>query len=373
MKVLYLNAGNETGGGMFHLLRVLERLHRKYPTQFILGVMEKGELYKRTKEIGIETVHFHSKSKFSPNLLQQLIQFIKSEGITHVHTHGPRANVYVNMIKKQITSRWIVTVHSDPYIDFKNDGLKGLFFTNLHVRAIKNADKVVTVCDAFHPILQNAGVAKKKLTTIRNGIDFQETSPGLAFEQGATREQYGFSQGDFLYLMVGRLERVKGHALALEAMAELLAKGYKDMHILFVGDGSLWDMLHSLARQFQITDHVHFLGQQMNVEPFYDMSDLLLLTSQSESFPYVLLEAARAKRTVIATNVGDVDKLVIGEQVGWLVPPDNVSKLISAMEKAFFMREIGELTTMGEELYVYAVNNYSLENCVRAIYQIYHD
>src|SRR5690625_5729573 len=88
MKILHLNAGNETVGGMHHILGLLNALNRE---EFVLGVLEKGELYKRATNAGIRTVHFSSNTRMSIPLLHKMIRYIKRENINVVHTHGPRA------------------------------------------------------------------------------------------------------------------------------------------------------------------------------------------------------------------------------------------------------------------------------------------
>src|SRR5699024_10213117 len=142
MKILHINAGNETGGGMYHILSLLKAFNSD---EFVLGVLEKGELWRRANQAGIQTVHFDHKIKMSIPLLQRMKHYIASKQIHYVHTHGPRANVYANILKKFTTFHWVVTIHSDPYHDFLGKGIYGHFLSRLHVHAIKHADRLITV------------------------------------------------------------------------------------------------------------------------------------------------------------------------------------------------------------------------------------
>src|SRR5690625_3932919 len=110
MKVLYLNAGNETGGGMHHILRMLEAFKEYKHVEFALGVFEKKALYEKAKELSIETVHFKAAHRFDFSVVKQIADYIKEQRVTLVHTHGPRANVYMSRVKKQTTVPWLTTI-----------------------------------------------------------------------------------------------------------------------------------------------------------------------------------------------------------------------------------------------------------------------
>src|SRR5690625_6287936 len=93
MKILHLNAGNETGGGMYHILSLLEAFNRE---EFILGVLEEGELLQRAKQADIQTIHFSHKRKMSIPLLRKMKQYLEKEEIHYVHTHGDRKSTRLN-------------------------------------------------------------------------------------------------------------------------------------------------------------------------------------------------------------------------------------------------------------------------------------
>lgn len=373
LRVLHLNAGNETGGGMYYLLRTLSVLVEKYPNRFILGVFEKKELFHRAEQHSIPIVYFNIERKFSVSSVVNLIRFIKRENITHVHTHGPRANVLMNLLRHVVTVRWITTVHSDPTVDFLHIGWRQHIYTFLHLRSIKNAHKVISVCRAFYPTLLKNGVDSHKLTAISNGIDFSEETKISDNTKASLREQYGFIEDDFLIVQVARLEHVKGHQYAFQALEKLVTRGLDYVHLILIGSGSLKSQLQMMCKSLQIEKHVHFLGEQSeaDVVKFYHLADVTLLTSISESFPYVLLESARARKPVITTDVGDINRLVNRSDLGWLIKPECSYTLAEALEHALIVNRSGKLRTMGERFFNYASQNFSLMKCVHSIYRVY--
>lgn len=361
MKILHLNAGNETGGGMYHILSLLKAFNSD---EFVLGVLEKGELWKRAKQAGIRTVHFAHKTKMSIPLLRKIRHFLEIEQIHYVHTHGPRANVYASMLKKIATFHWIVTIHSDPYHDFLGKGIYGFFLSRLNIKSFKHADRIITVSEPVRKGLIERGVTKQKITTAWNGIDFGEKN-----ERSYTRKEVGLAEDDFVFLMVARLEPVKGHEIALRAFSKIV-KLKKNCQLILLGDGSLKNELRDMTNKLGITDHVQFLGHRYDTVQFYRLADITLLTSFSEGFPLVLLESAREKTPVITTDVGSVGELIINE-FGWKVQPGQVNELIEAMEEALICDKEGVLVQKGQQFYHYASTRFSLETFAENIYNVY--
>lgn len=360
--ILHLNAGNETGGGMHHILSLLEQFNR---AEFTLGVFEKGEMLERAKALGIRTVYFPNESRVSLPLLRNIRHYIRKNNVDYIHTHGPRANVYANLLKAVIPAYWVVTVHSDPLHDFKGQGMKGSIFTHLNLRAIKNAHKIIAISEQFRTNLRKNGVANEKIVTALNGIDFKKE-----IEQCHVRDDFGIDEDAFIFLKVARFERVKGHDVALRAFSKIVER-WRHAHLILLGDGTLMEQMKAEAKQLGISHHVHFLGHRDDVERFYQMADVTILTSHSESFPLVLLESARAKTPVISTNVGGVNELIKDDSFGWMTEPGNVQELEKAMKDAVILHKKGSLFTIGEKIHAHASTKFSVEKFAKNVYNVY--
>ncbi|EQB38106.1 MULTISPECIES: glycosyltransferase family 4 protein [Virgibacillus] len=362
MKILHLNAGNETGGGMYHILNLMKEFNNE---QFVLGVMEDGELLKRANESGIQTVHFSCNSRFSIPLIHKMKSYIQQEHIHCIHTHGPRANVYANILRKIVPFQWVVTIHSNPFLDFMGKGMYGKLLSKLNVNAMRQADKLVAISHPFKDFLIDAGIDEAKIVIALNGIDFTHH-----VECNYRKQDFGIAEDDFVFLMVARLEEVKGHHFALEAFSEVL-KSAGNCHLMLAGEGALQQQLEKMVTELGITDHVHFLGYRNDIEHLYQLADVTLLTSLSESFPLVLLESAKVKTPVISTDVGGVSELVVDKSVGWRIKPGNTRELIAAMNDALFFYKRGMLRLMGEKLYNHASAKFTLEIFAENIYNVY--
>ncbi len=364
MKVLHLNAGAETGGGMVHIISLLDGLDRK---EMILGLFEEGALYAEAKKRGIQTVIFKQTSRYDLSIIKQIASFITKENIDIIHTHGPRANLYALILKRVVSKSctWMSTVHSDPGDDFLGRGLKGKAFTYLNILAFKNMDHLLAISNRFSEMLVNYGVKDSKITTIYNGIDFNiPDSPKI------TRSDLGYEETDFLIIMVARLSMVKGHTIALKALSEIAVVNSR-VKLLLVGSGELEEDLIKEVKQRELTEHVKFLGHHNHVHSLLALSDLEILTSYSESFPLVVLEAARAQVPVISTDVGGVRDLIISDEYGWVVPVGDTVKLKEAILKAVTLKENGGLKLIGSNLHKRASINYSIESFRLSVYNTY--
>src|SRR5690625_4117388 len=268
------------------------------------------------------------------------------------------------LLKKFAAFHWIVTIHSDPYHDFSGKGIYGHFLSRLNVNALKQADRLITVSEPLRVRMVERGVAHHKVTTAWNGIDFR-TKSDLSF----TRQDMGLAEDDFIFLMVARLEPVKGHQIALKAFAEIV-KVRENCRLILLGAGSLEKELKGLTAKLGVTDAVQFLGHRNDVERFYQIADVTLLTSYSEGFPLVLLESAREKTPVISTDVGSVGEL-IRDEFSWKVKPGSVNELIDAMKDTLICNKEGGLVQKGQQFYDFASTRFSLKTFAENIYNVY--
>lgn len=364
MKVLHLNAGAETGGGMIHILSLLNALNRE---EFILGVFEEGEMAKRAKQLGIKVELFTQSSRYDLSILKRIRDFISKNQIDIVHTHGPRANLYAFLLKGTTNCKWVTTIHSDPRDDFLEGGLKGKVFTKLHFLSLKKMDHFFAISNNFANMLVDFGFNRNKITTIYNGIDFEipEYTP-------ITRDELGVKNDDFVIIMIARLHPVKGHVIAFEAISEV-SKVCPEVKLLLVGDGPISQELKGRAKQLGIEDHVIFLGHQENIHGLLLVADANILTSYSESFPLVILEAARADVPVISTDVGGVKELISDNSLGRVIPPKNVQALVHEIKEYIALKNQERLGEIGRNLHEKAESIYSLSNFSNSVYSAYRN
>ncbi len=362
MKVLHLNAGAETGGGMIHILSLLNNLNRD---EFVLGVFEKGVMYERAKELGIQVQLFQQSSRYDLSIFNQIIKYINENKVDIVHTHGARANLYAFIMKGFTKCKWVTTIHSDPRDDFLNGGIKGTIFTKLHFLSLKRMDHFFAISNRFKEMLVSFGVRSDLITTIYNGIDFK-----IPNQAPISRKELGLEDTDFVVIMIARLHPVKGHNIAFKAI-QRLRSDYPFIRLLLVGDGPIKDELKEKVDELGIQSNVLFLGHRDNIHSLLSIADVEILTSLSESFPLVILEAARAKVPVISTDVGGVRDLITDASLGRVVPVNDDNSLVEALGDYILLKSNDDLQQLGESLFKKASRLYSLERFSESIYESY--
>lgn len=101
--------------------------------------------------------------------------------------------------------------------------------------------------------------------------------------------------------------------------------------LILIGSGPELSIVKSQADQLGIMDATWILGQQEAVENLLPLADVLLLTSESESFSLVTLEAMSCAVPTVTTNVGGLSEVVAARQSG-------------------FMDEVGDIKSMSKHV-----------------------
>lgn len=359
MKVLHVNAGEEKGGGLFHIVNLLSQA-KQSGEDFELLTLAQGPVAEAAREEGIPTTVLGAQSRYDLGVLNRLTKFINDNDFDIVHTHGARANMFLNLIHKRINAKWVITVHSDPLRDFEGRGVMGSIFTKLNLQALKNADGVFAITQNFGDLLvDKVGIPKTKICVIYNGIFFHK--------DGEVLPKYAHPY--FNIINVGRVEKVKCQDMLLKAIKDL---NDPNVHLHIVGDGSELDNLKGLARDLGIKSQVTFHGflSHQEINELYRKMDLATLTSSSESFPLVLLEASDNELPILSTTVGDIRKMIPDDEHGFVVEIDDQAGLTKALKEASEMPK-EKLDKMAKVEKEYLSHNFSVRNQLVAIDNYY--
>jgi N-acetyl-alpha-D-glucosaminyl L-malate synthase BshA len=116
--------------------------------------------------------------------------------------------------------------------------------------------------------------------------------------------------------------------------------------LLMIGDGPDRSGAEWLAKRKGITERVHFLGKQDNVQDKLAIADLMLMPSELESFGLAALEGMACKVPAIATNVGGIPELIDNGKTGFLADVGDVDTM--AKFGIDLLSDEKRLRTMGE-------------------------
>jgi glycosyltransferase involved in cell wall biosynthesis len=136
-----------------------------------------------------------------------------------------------------------------------------------------------------------------------------------------------------LLLAVGRLELQKGFDWLIEAFANL-AEEHPDWDLVILGEGSLRPMLEETVRKSDLVDRIFLPGRAGNMDEWYDVADLFVMSSRFEGFPMTLVEAMAHGLAVVSFDCDTGPRDIIRHELdGLLVPSGEVAELTAALDR----------------------------------------
>lgn len=194
--------------------------------------------------------------------------------------------------------------------------------------AARQASALVTVSSALKESLVNLGVPAGKITVLRNGVELDLFKPPRDREtiRGKLR-----AHGRTL-LSVGNLIPSKGHDVVVHALSEL-----PGTHLWIAGGGPEEPRLRKLIRKLDLESRVRLLGTvpHGDLPEYYGAADVLVLMSEREGWPNVLLEALACGTPVIAKRTGGTPEIVGASEAGVLLEDNSPLALASALDRLF--------------------------------------
>lgn len=131
---------------------------------------------------------------------------------------------------------------------------------------------------------------------------------------------------------IGRLHVNKGYDILLKACKILKDKGV-DFRLTIGGEGPEKNKLLNLMQKEGLEDFVHFAGWIKDKDTYYDTFDVFCLSSRTEPFGTVVLEAMVRYCPVVTTDCAGPVEMIEDGKTGLIVPINQPEKLAQALEK----------------------------------------
>ncbi|UCD64307.1 MAG: glycosyltransferase family 4 protein [Candidatus Zixiibacteriota bacterium] len=289
------------------------------------------ELYRNFQKAGFDVKKLRSTSKFGDALLSvPLSRMLRADraDIAVVHLNK---NLLLGALAKKFSRRSLKLV----YMQHMHVGGKKRdpFHRWLH----RQIDAWVTPLEMFKDtLLEKTGLEPSRIAVIPLGVELDRFVKRP--DKPAARNKLGIPQDVPLAGVIGRLDPKKGQHILIEACRRLHDSG-TPLHVLIVGDQSrgeqtgYGDRLHHLTGRLGLTDYVYFRPHTDDIETVFAALDIFALTSQSETYGMVTIEAMASGLPVIATSEGGTPGIVAHEQNGLLIEPGSVAQLVEALKR----------------------------------------
>jgi len=209
--------------------------------------------------------------------------------------------------------------------------------TQLGVSIARSVKVFICISTAVRDHLVERGIDAERCVVIPNAVDLDhfneaETAPA------PIREEFGWSNTDKVFALVGRLVSWKGQEYFIRAIAKARASD-SSIRGLLVGDDvetgeseRYVAAMNSLIDELNVGNAVRFTGHRTNVPNIMKAADVVVCaSSKPEPFGRVIIESMAVGTPVIATDAGGVTDIIDNGKNGILVPIRNSDAMAQAM------------------------------------------
>ncbi len=363
MKVLHLISGGDVGGAKTHVLSLLGGLSARIRVHLV--VFREGPFAQEARLLGFPVSVLTGGLR---TVVSHLADMIDKEGFDIVHSHGSRGNMVSALLHRRRKVPTVTTVHSDYRHDYLGRPLARLSYGNINKWALQHIDYRIGVSQGMADMLCDRGFAPDKIFTLYNGMDFSQPAPDVNRHSFWSAQGFPLRDNDILCGIAARLSPVKDIDTLLRGLAAT-APACPRLKLVIAGDGELRSQLEALSASLGLSDRVFFAGWMTDMDSFYHAIDINVLTSMTETFPYALLEGARARCPTVSTRVGGIPALIDHMVNGFLIQPGDVSGLADSLRKLYADEALR--SEMGQRLYDKAASHFSNEKMLDTQMDIY--
>nr|WP_306801362.1 glycosyltransferase [Endozoicomonas sp. ONNA1] len=163
---------------------------------------------------------------------------------------------------------------------------------------------------------------------ISNAIDI-ERAVSIQLSQEQARQELGLPDDRFIFGTIGRLVEIKGHAVMIDALAQVNRK-YPTAAVGIIGYGEEEQNLRQKISDLGLQNSVFLLGKRAEAIKYVKAFDVFTLPSFTEGLPLALLEGMSGALPVIGSDIDTIKPYIEG--LGQVCKAGDSESLAQAME-----------------------------------------
>ena len=254
-------------------------------------------------------------------LLGRIQKLHRAKPIDVIHAHAALPCGHAAMLlSRRLNIPFVVTIHGlDVFNTCFLGGIPMGWRRKASVEVYHAARTVICISGKVQGILKTGTPAETRSSIVYNAVNPNLFAPNLA----------GVGPLDPEILIVGNLQRNKGHELVLSALANL-SPSFPQVRCRIIGEGPDQVQFEALVRALGIGQQVQFVGRQSRSEVAEAMRrcSVFVLPSRNEGLGCVYLEAMSCGKPVIGCRGQGIDEVIEHGQNGWLIPVDGLEQLV---------------------------------------------
>ncbi len=369
IKILHIITTLERGGAQKILFDVISRNKSKQYKHFVISLTEEKNLSKELEKHVVKIFHLNGKGiLFFPILILKTLFLVKKIKPFYIQSwlyHADFIASVIGFIVNEIPIIW--TIHHASY-SLKYDSFHSKLIVNILSKFSKYIPKYIIYCSELSYVIhKKLGFKEKNPIVIHNGIDFQKfcqnKSLGISY-----RKNYSIKKNDFLIGIVGRYDPNKGIDCFLKAIKET-KKTISQVKFIMCGtemDNKNKELIEKLKSYNLMRDSI-LIGEQENMPAIYNMIDLLICSSLSESFGLVAIEALACRTNILGSDIPAFRKLI---KKGNLIQKNNY-KLFAKKIIFYYRNHMQGIFIPGAEKMNLNFERYDIKNTIDSYYEVY--
>ena len=327
LSLLYFSNTLARGGAEEHILTLLKGLDRRHFRLHLVCTPQVAEKLRPDIPSDVELVPLFLRKPSQIGSALRLARIIRERRVDILHSHLFYSSLFASPIG---WSCRVPVIIETPHLreQWRHGWLKSRFVVDRLAGRFVDYYIAVSRANAKY-LVETKGLPPRKVIVIQNGCDLTRFDPARQAPAGL-KTRLGFSEGDPVLLVVGRLEPQKGHRVLLDAMP-LVRRRFPGARLVCVGDGALRSELEAQAGSLELDGSVRFVGYQANIPDWLALADVVVLPSFYEGLPLVAIESLAAGRPIVATAVDGTPEVVVDGKTGLSVPPGDAPLLAEAI------------------------------------------
>jgi glycosyltransferase involved in cell wall biosynthesis len=272
-----------------------------------------------------------SRLYLTPGIFGTASQEIKGFDIIHMHNYRTFQNMAVAHYARKGGVPYVLQAHGSLPTTNSKQRLKQLYDKAWGYRLLRDTARVIAVTAVEAGQYRNMGVGEDRIETIPHGINLAEFDS--LPERGVFRREHGLDGNQRIILYLGRLHRIKGLDLLIQAFTGL-SQQVGDARLVIAGpDDGYLRKLNRLISESGVAEKVLLTGPLYGPDKLkaYVDADVYVLPSVYEIFGITVLEACACGTPVVVTDRCGLAGVIDG-RVGLAVPYD-AGRLQEALQR----------------------------------------
>jgi len=168
-----------------------------------------------------------------------------------------------------------------------------LLHHSIQKTAFKYCDQVLVFSQNMAQQVTEIQTTLTALPIVKPGVDHQRFCP--IKDKSTLKIKYNIPTDKIILLTVGRFVRAKGFDLVIDAL-----KNLPQCHLVMVGDGENFSVSQQQIVKNNVSEQVTLMGSQQDTAPFYQLSDIFVMSSRYEPLGQTILEALSCALPIMA-------------------------------------------------------------------------